>query len=158
MMHNLKKKEANLGRHERGCRVCSHPQRLDIERDFIAWKSPAKIATAFKLRDRSSVYRHAHALNLFPKRARNLRGALERIIERCDDVPVTASAVVAAITAYARINAQGQLIERPEHLSLNDLFDRMTVDELESYAKEGALPDWFVAATGQRGAEGDIDE
>jgi hypothetical protein len=158
MMHKETKKKINHGRHEAGCRVCSHPKRLDIERDFIAWKSPAKIANEFKLRDRSTVYRHAHALNLFPKRARNVRAALERIIERADDIPVTANAVVAAITTYARLNAQGQLVERSEQLSLNDLFDRMSTDELEAYARDGELPEWFELATGRRGPEGGGDE
>jgi hypothetical protein len=158
MMHNQKKKKATLGRHENGCRICSHPQKLAIEHDFIAWKSPAKIAKEFKLRDRSTVYRHAHALNLFPKRARNLKGALERIIEKCDDVPVNASAVVAAITAYGKLNSQGQLVERTEQISLNELFERMNAEELECYARDGELPDWFLEATGQRGRGGEDDE
>lgn len=158
MMHKEMKKKINHGRHEAGCRICSHPKRLDIERDFVAWKSPAKIAKEFKLRDRSTVYRHAHALNLFPKRTRNVRAALERIIERADDIPVTANAIVAAITTYARLNAQGQLVERSEQLSLNDLFDRMSTDELEAYARDGELPEWFELATGRRGPEGDGDE
>ena len=148
----------NLGRHESGCRICAHPQRQEIEREFISWKSPAKIAVEYKLRDRSSVYRHAHALGLFPKRARNLRAALERLIEQVDDVPVSAGAIVQAITTYARINAQGQLVEPSEQVCLNDLFDRMTPEELEAYAKAGTFPSWFtgvVGATGPQGPGGD---
>jgi hypothetical protein len=150
-------KVPNLGRHESGCRVCAHPQRQEIENDFISWKSPTKIAKEYKLRDRSTVYRHAHALKLFSKRSYNVRGALERIIERTDDVAVTAAAVVAAITTYAKINAQGRLIERNEMVSVNDLFDRMNSDELEAYARDGELPDWFQVATGRQGSEGGED-
>jgi len=87
-------------------------------------------------------------LNLFPKRSRNIRAALERIIEKADEVPVNAAAVVQAIATYARINAQGNLIERSEQINLNDLFDRMSVEELEAYAKDGALPQWFCRVTG----------
>jgi hypothetical protein len=138
----------NLGRHEAGCRICAHPQRQDIEADFVGWRSPTKIAKEYNLRDRSSVYRHAHALNLCPKRERNVRAALERIIERVDEVTVSAAAVVQAIATYARINAQGQLLERNQLIDLNDMFDRMTPEELEAYAKDGTLPPWFTRALG----------
>jgi hypothetical protein len=60
----------NLGRHKRNCSVCSHPQQAEIEADFISWRSPAVIAREYGLADRTSVYRHAHALNLFAKRQR----------------------------------------------------------------------------------------
>lgn len=136
------------GRHEYGCLVCAHPQRDEIEREFISWKSPAKISSAYKLRNRASVYRHAHALDLFAKRARNIRAALERIIEQVDGVQVNAASVVQAITAYARINAEGQLVERRDQLSVHDLFARMSAAELNLYATEGKLPEWFIEATG----------
>ncbi|HEX7729875.1 MAG TPA: hypothetical protein VF392_12610 [Terracidiphilus sp.] len=106
------------------------------------------IAEEYGLADRASVYRHAHALGLFPKRQRNIRAALERIIERAESVDVTASAVVAAIGAYAKINAAGEWIDRTETVSLNDLFDRMSTQELEAYAQTGALPEWFKGTVG----------
>jgi hypothetical protein len=149
-------KRPNAGRHKRGCRICAHQLREEIEQDFIGWKSPAKITREYELRDRASVYRHAHALGLFAKRARNVRAALEKIIEQAGDVPVNAAAVVHAIATYARINGQGHLVERSEQVNLNDLFERMSVEELEVYAKDGALPHWFnrtVGATQSNGAE-----
>ena len=45
--------------------------------------------------------------------------------------------------AYAKINSLGQWIDRSEHLDLNALFARMTSFELEEYAKDGTLPEWF---------------
>src|ERR1700749_1867354 len=83
---------------------------------------------------------------MFAKRQRNVRAALERIIERAGEVDVTASAVVAAVQAYSKINAAGQWIDRTEQVSLNDLFDRMSTEELEEYAQRGTLPKWFEAA------------
>ncbi len=145
---NTPEKPVNLGRHQRNCSVCSHADREEIEGDFIGWRSAVEIADAYGLADRASVYRHAHALGLFAKRQRNIRAALERIIERAGDVDVTASAVVAAIQAYAKINSAGQWIERTEQVSLNDLFDRMTTQELEDYAQSGVLPGWFRATAG----------
>jgi hypothetical protein len=61
----------------------------EIETDFIAWSSPAAIAKEYGLSDRSSIYRHAHALGLFAKRQRNVRAALERIIEKAGEVSVS---------------------------------------------------------------------
>lgn len=138
----------SLGRHKRNCSVCTHEQCAEIEAAFIGWRSPAAIAEEYGLVDRASVYRHAHALGLFLKRQRNIRAALERIIERADSVDVTASAVVAAIGAYAKINAAGEWIDRTETVSLNDLFDRMSTQELEAYAQSGALPGWFKGTVG----------
>jgi hypothetical protein len=135
----------SIGRHQRNCCICAHAQREAIENDFVAWRSPSAIATEYALADRSSVYRHAHATGLFAKRQRNIRAALERIIERADSVDVTASAVVAAIGAYSKINSAGQWIDRTQQVSLNELFDRMSTAELEEYAQTGTLPAWFPA-------------
>jgi len=137
----------SLGRHKRTCSICRHGQKGEIESAFVGWRSPAAISEDYGLADRASVYRHAHALGLFDKRRRNIRAALERIIEKAGEVDVTASAVVAAVQAYSKINAAGEWIDRTESVSLNDLFERMSTGELETYAQSGALPEWFRAAT-----------
>jgi hypothetical protein len=138
------------GRHEKFCTICKHPKREEIERDFINWHSPAEIAKKYRLSDRGTVYRHAHVFGLFAKRRRNVRAALEHIIERAGAVEVSAASVVAAVQAYAKINAQGQWVDRSETINVHELFDRMSQDELETYARDGSLPAWFsqhVAAT-----------
>jgi hypothetical protein len=135
----------SLGRHRRNCSVCAHPERSEIEAEFIDWRSPAALAQQFGLTDRSSIYRHAHAFDLFAKRQRNVRAALEKIIEKAGDVEVTASAVVAAIQAYSKINRAGQWIEWNEQVSIKDLFGQMTHRELDAYARNGTLPEWFPA-------------
>jgi hypothetical protein len=154
-------KQVNLGRHQTNCTVCAHEKCQEIEQEFVAWKSPTQIAIEYGLADRVSIYRHAHALGLMEKRKRNVRAALEKIIEKAGDVEVTSSAVVAAVQAYAKINAQGQWVERSEHVNLNELFERMSRNELETYAREGTLPDWFshaVSATGFESQIGKNDE
>jgi hypothetical protein len=55
----------SLGRHAAECKICAHSQIDEIERDFINWRSPASIAKHYKLANRASVYRHAHALGLY---------------------------------------------------------------------------------------------
>lgn len=149
----------NQGRHKNHCTICSHGKRGEIEEAFLTWISPASIAKEYGL-SRDSLYRHAHAFSLLGKRRRNLHSALERIIERAGDVEVTAAAVVSAIAAYAKINANGQWVERTEHVNLNELFDRMTTEEMEAYAKEGTLPAWFectLSATGSN-SRGDSND
>jgi hypothetical protein len=146
--------KSNFSRHKSRCNICAHSQCEEIEREFVSWKSPAKIAAEFKLGDRSSVYRHAHASGLFAERTGNLRLALGRIIERADDVPVTAAAVVQAIALYARINARGELMDPGEQERLDDQFAKMNSDELEAYAKDGTLPSWFPRSKGTKGPQG----
>src|SRR5437879_4303374 len=123
----------NAGRHAAECKICAHSHKDEIERDFINWRSPAAITKHYKLGNRASVYRHAHALGLFPKRQRNVRAALEKIIERAGEVEVNAAAIVSAVTAYARINSRGELIERSETVNLNSLFEPMSARELDEY-------------------------
>lgn len=110
----------------------------------MAWSSPESLARQYALSDRASVYRHAHALGLFVQRRRNVRAALERIIEKAADVDVTSAAVVSAIQALSKINAAGQWIDPSERLTLHDLYQRMTREELELYARDGKLPGWFT--------------
>ncbi len=143
----------NRGRHEHQCRICSHSKRDEIEQAFIAWVSPAQIAKRYSV-SRDGLYRHAHVFGLMDKRRRNVRAALERIIERAGEVDVTAAAVVAAVQAYSKINATGQWVERSEHVNLNELFERMTREEMEAYAKEGTLPAWFEDAVGATDSDG----
>ena len=142
----MKSDKPSLGRHKRNCSICRHLKCAEIEIDFISWSSPTEIARDYGLSDRSSVYRHAHALGLFARRQRNIRAALERIIEKAGEVEVTAAAVVGAVQAYSKINSVGQWIDRSETVSLNELFNRMTREELEAYANDGTLPGWFADA------------
>jgi hypothetical protein len=101
-------KPVSLGRHRRNRTVCAHQKRGEIEREFVNWTGATAIAEVYALADRTTIYRHAHAFGLFAKRQRNIRAALEKIIEQAGEVEVTSAAVVAAVQAYAKINAQGQ--------------------------------------------------
>jgi hypothetical protein len=137
----------NAGRHESGCRLCAHPEREQIEAEWCAWANTSKLAKRYGL-SRDSIYRHALAFNLREKRGKNLRAALERIIERANVVTVNAAAVVSAVAAYAKINSQGAWVDRVERIDLNALFNKMTAGELEAYARDGSLPEWFTDIVG----------
>ena len=144
-------------RHEAGCKICRHPEREEIEAEWISWGNTTRLAKKFGL-SKDSVYRHCHALSLFAKRSHNLKAALGRIIEAGDGIKPSSAAVVQAIQAYAKINAVGQWIDKTEVVSLNDLFSRMSAGELENYAKTGDLPDWFSAVVGATPSDGQEDK
>ena len=144
-------------KHSATCTICNHSDRDEIEREWIAWGNTSQLAKKFHV-SRDSVYRHSHAFSLFEKRRRNLRAALERIVEKADSVQVNASAVVAAAQALAKINSAGQWIDRTEQVNLNSLFDKMSAAELESYARDGSLPEWFPVSLSATDADGHEDE
>ena len=144
--------QVNQGRHEAQCFICKHAQREEIEQEFLSWKSPDKIAETFGI-CRDSIYRHARAFDLLEPRRRNVRFALERIIERAGDVEVNASAVVSAIATYSKLNANGQWIDRRETIDLNDMFAKMTNAEMDRYATKGELPEWFTSVVGATAAD-----
>jgi hypothetical protein len=147
-----KKKESGNVRHEGRCSICSDERRQEIERDFVSWVGPSRIAKKYKI-TRDSIYRHAHALDLMSRRRQNVRAALERIIERSDYVKVNAGVVVQAVSVYARLNARGELIERKQTVNMGELFDKMSTSELDVYAKTGALPKWFESTLSGTGVE-----
>jgi hypothetical protein len=133
-----KNAKPTLNRHRAHCSVCAHEKCAEIETGFVNWESPAVRACrphhSLSTRAPPEPFREAQAKR--PLRAR----AHHREVRRRE---VTASAVVAAIQAYAKIDPQGHWIERSQNLNLNELFERMSSGELEAYAREGTLPDWF---------------
>jgi hypothetical protein len=102
----------SLGRHERKCTICEHPDRKAIEQEFLRWYAPQHIAQDHDIPYASAIYRHAHATGLFERRRRSLRLALEPLIEQSNSVRATAGSVINAIRTYAGINDAGK-IENP---------------------------------------------
>jgi hypothetical protein len=142
-------KQTSRERHARDCKVCNHKQREAVEQEWTSWGDTTQIAKNYGL-SRNSIYRHAEMMGLYEKRRRNVRAALERIIEKSGRVEVTAAAVVGAVQAYAKINANGEWVDRVEHVDLRAVFDRMSREELDLYARDGTLPPWtreFLGAT-----------
>jgi hypothetical protein len=134
--------------HKRHCIVCKHPNLAEIDQRFIGWEPPSSIARENHFNVRA-LFRHAHATGLFPKRDTNVRAALSRIIEKGMSLrKVTASAVVQAVAVFSKINSAGKWIDRSETVNLDDLFERMSDQEMEEYAAHGTLPRWFTEITG----------
>ncbi|MFI5126064.1 MAG: hypothetical protein ACHQJX_04480, partial [Candidatus Acidiferrales bacterium] len=99
---------SHLSHHQRKCVICRHPDRETIEEMFVHWHSASRIYKRFMLPDRSTIYDHAHATGLFAKRRRNLRYALEHMIERADECDISSHGIVAAIKAYASLTTSGE--------------------------------------------------
>lgn len=81
------------------------------------------------------------------KRGQNIRAALSKIIEKAGEVDVNASAVVAAVVAYSKLNAKGEWVDKIEQtITTQEVFDKMTTEELEAYASSGVMPARFMRA------------
>src|ERR1035438_8685270 len=138
-----------------GCRVCPHVNRVDIEKAFVNWRSLREIAREFGV-SKDSVARHAEALGLDEKRAKNVRAALTRVVDKgLDTAAISGSALVAALGVLSKLDAAGQQVDRVEvHAKIAGLFPRMNDAELEVFAETGALPTWVgsavEAATGEQ--------
>ena len=99
-------------RHRRKCTICRHPHRLDIERDYLRWRSTADIARDFGIFDHSSICRHARATGLQRQRFRLIAYALHPLLEQSEDlfVKATPSSIISAVRTYAQINDEGRKI------------------------------------------------
>lgn len=144
----------NVAKHQANCTVCAHPECQEIEHDFISWKSPATIAGEYKLRNRSAVYRHARAFDLYTHREKNVRAALARIIEQVDAVEITGANIIQAIAILGRLNARGELVTPQERPGMHELFSKMSPAELDDYAKNSTLPTWFPVTNETKNPQG----
>ncbi len=145
-------RSVNLGRHQAQCTICSSSYRQEIEEEWINWGNTTLIAERYGV-TRDAIYRHAHALDLFRKRQRNIKMALERIIERLDIAPTSGSVVLSAIKHYEELTQREQG-EQVEGLTPKELFDGMSKDEREAFARDGSLPDWFSRPKGATAVDG----
>jgi hypothetical protein len=105
--------ETDPERHTRKCQICHHPERDAIEDEYIRWVRPHSIVCKYDLNDRTSLYRHCRALGLDILRRRNLRVALEPILEAAECVRITADSVISAARIYSHINDDGQWEDPP---------------------------------------------
>ena len=117
-------RSADPARHARRCAICNHPERDAIEEEFVHWFHADRIAERYELPSRSAVYRHAYATGLYDLRRRNMRYALEHLIEEARlATPVTGDTVIRAVRAHAHLTATGRWIEPPKEI----IFSRRTI-------------------------------
>ena len=104
---------ASLQRHARKCHICHHPQRDEIEDDFLNWHGPDKIVNDYNLPHYSAIYRHANALGLRARRNENFRTALDYLVEQADSVTVNGNTIIRAMRAYSCLKDDGTWVELP---------------------------------------------
>src|SRR5690348_1921070 len=115
------------------------PDRAAIEFDFLNWRNPGDLVKGYRFRGLSTIYRHAHATGLFAKRRLNLHFAMERIVERVNEVPVTATSVIRAARAISRINDSGEWVDPPSRVIVTHI-NRVEDCEAPSVADAEASP------------------
>jgi len=140
------KKKPDLVRHQRDCRVCSHPLRQEIEATYIRWESVSKIARQFGV-NRKALHRHIAAFDLLARRNQNIRAILLRIVEKgvVQLGRVSVHDLIAAVTALANIDESGIWTERTQTSNLYQFLPRMTLQELELLIDKAQVPDWVRA-------------
>lgn len=104
--------EDRLERHRRKCQICHHPQREEIEEEFVNWHPVYRLAKNYDLADHRSVYRHATATGLIQTRRANMRWALDSILEQAPG-HVNADSVIRAIRAYSCLDDNNKWSEPP---------------------------------------------
>jgi len=105
-----------LSRHQRKCLICRHPDREDIEDDFLHWGNVWNLAQHYDIEDYRSIYRHARAFGLIERRRENFRSALDRIIENASDATVTGDTIIRAIRACSCLDNEGRWAEPPKQV------------------------------------------
>lgn len=106
----------DLDRHARLCVICRHPDRDHIDFDFVQWGRPETIVREYHLRSRKILYRHARATGLYFLRSRNIRSALDHVIERIADPQRDPVPAIQAVRIYAHINDAGSWVEPSRRL------------------------------------------
>src|SRR5579864_8383257 len=112
-----------LERHGRRCIICHHPEREDIEEEFVHWRSPTRLAHDYKLGDYRTIYRHARAAGLLLQRRERLHSALDAFVESVDDVTFTGDTILRAMRAYSCIDSHGRWTEIPTQVQFSTSTD-----------------------------------
>jgi hypothetical protein len=99
-----------LARHRRKCQVCHHPEREMIEREYRDWFGPLAIARSYGIPERA-LFRHLEATGLTSSRRKNLRSALERILERGVETEIDGPTIIQAVRAYCCLNDGNKWVE-----------------------------------------------
>ena len=136
--------KATLKYHQIKCAICNHAERDAIEEAFLDWTRPGELAREFDLGHRTVVYRHAHALGLFKKRAHNARFALGLLLEQSDVVKPTGNEIIRAVRAFSCIDEYGKWTDPPRRLIVTHLDAKGN----ELPADKGSS-DWRLAHTPQ---------
>src|SRR6185437_5025176 len=100
-------------RHSRKCQVCHSRYVEEIEEAYYNWSSAQWIINVFNISYDDAVYRHARAIGLDLRRRKNVAIAVEKLIEKVDEVTVTSSTVLRAVRALSCLTTDGRWTDLP---------------------------------------------
>jgi hypothetical protein len=130
LTHNRNAQPIDPERHARKCTICQSANREDIEDAYLNWLGPEWISRMFtEVRDRMVLYRHAHATGLHEFRRRNLRAALDRILESADSGRVSGDCALRVIKAYSNLNDDGHWTEPVQKVIISKRHIDLTVPD-----------------------------
>ena len=144
----LRRPRPDLQRHARKCHICHHPQRAEIEDDFLNWHGPNDIVKDYQLPHWSVIYRHANALGLRARRNENIRTVLDIFLEQAESAPITANAILRAIRAYSCLKDDGTWVELPKKVIYQT--DRKAASVSRSISQTSAAPSAEANFLGRR--------
>jgi hypothetical protein len=139
--------QANLVRHQAQCKICSSPHCQAIEEKWVNWGNTTQIADCYHF-TRDAIYRHAHALNLFEKRQKNLKSALEKMIERLDMATITGPTILSAVKEYRKLTSEEEKAAPAAAPNLREILSGMSQAEREAFARDGSLPQGLLTEAG----------
>jgi hypothetical protein len=100
-------------RHSRKCQVCHSRYVEEIEEAYYNWSSAQWIINVFNISYDDAVYRHARAIGLDLRRRKNVAIAVEKLIEKVDEVTVTSSTILRAVRALSCLTPDGRWTDLP---------------------------------------------
>ena len=118
-------------RHQRKCAVCRHPNREEIEEEFIHWHDVWFLAKDYNIQDYRSIYRHARVFGLIERRRENRRYMLDRVLESFPS-KATAYSVIQALRAYSCLTDDNRWVEPPTRVEYAITANRAQNPPLES--------------------------
>jgi hypothetical protein len=139
-MNHMKKKPIKsdtseaLARHARKCTICRHPDREDIEQEFLHWSTSWYIQEEYGVKDARSIYCHARATGLIRRRRENLLSALDNIVVHSGDITPSADAVLRAIRAYSCLDECGRWTDPPSRV----VFSASRAGQPEPFSSPGS--------------------
>ncbi len=100
--------------HSALCQICRHPDREEIDRDFLHWTHADALVREYGLGSSRAVYRHAHACGLYERRQKRLRFALYRIVEHVSEIKPTPAVILGAIRLIYQMDQKEKECRSPE--------------------------------------------
>jgi hypothetical protein len=141
-----KRKKRNPLLHAQQCSICRSPDRERVESDYVSWVAASKICKRYRIKSRTTLYRHVQALALTERRDTNIKGFLRSVIDRGQNVKLTATAVMQAVVILTKLDSDNRWVDISQRRVTHPLFERMSPKELLTLAKDGVFPAWMTVS------------